>query len=257
MPLRSKTWICVVFDRERQGFVEAGCEPLPADRSVPQVQAADQPHVAVERHAHASPVFEKLNVSGTDVPPPRVVDRQREVVYDVGILRRRHRDPRRHLLRPPARGRSGWNRRRGHVGHRWPVGVRDTELNRVGVCRHSYSPHLGRPTAGDGGVDGERLDRRGGTSAAAGRDRAIRRLGSEHQPQWVACGPDGHCAHDRRSAVAFRDGHPLADVCAANDVLEDRAAAHEAHSLEAREVGRHRSSADFRRSGRRFARVVE
>ena len=103
----------LVANRERQRLVQAGGEAPPADRPGRFVQAADEPDVAVERHAHAGAVREELDVAEAHVAAPRIVERQRDVVHDVGVLRRRARDP---AGRPPAasdaRGSVGRNRAR-------------------------------------------------------------------------------------------------------------------------------------------------
>ena len=90
MPLRSKTYTC----SSRIASVNGSCRPEANRRQRARRshalgrEAADHPDIAVERDDDAGAVLEELDVTGADVAAPRILERQREVVHDVGVLRR-------------------------------------------------------------------------------------------------------------------------------------------------------------------------
>jgi hypothetical protein len=74
----------VVADRDGQWLVQTRGEATPLRGGGPVLQPAHEPDIAVERDDNARPVPQELDVPGSDVAPPGVVGRQRDVVHDVG-----------------------------------------------------------------------------------------------------------------------------------------------------------------------------
>ncbi len=224
----------LVADRERERLVQARGETPPADPPGRLVETADEPDVAVERDAHARAVLQELDVARPHVPAPGVVERQRDVVDDVGVLRGRHGAARGDVLRPASRGNAGWNRPRRDGGRR-AIGERGPEFDRRVVRRHAHGPHLSR-IAGRLPRSGGRWARQSlqdGARPGCQRNRRLIGLEPQHEPQRIGRRSDVEMPLDRERAPVRRERHPLADACAAGRVLEDRTAGNQAHGDEA------------------------
>ena len=72
----------VAADRDGQRLVQPRGETAPACHVAGFVQTAHEPDVAVERDQDSRAVAQELNVPGTHVASPRVLDRQLDVVHD-------------------------------------------------------------------------------------------------------------------------------------------------------------------------------
>ena len=122
---------------------------------------------------------------------------------------------------------------------RGPVGERDAQLDRLGVRRYLDHPHRRRLARG---ATASRATATPGQARRPFRDRPTAIPSTVLNPSTShsgsVAGPTRNVPHDRRSAVAFGDGHPLADLRAAHGVLEHHAAANQANGLEASESAR-------------------